>query len=183
MNCRTLNFAFSHPSEDDCWANKLTARVSKHPVCHIELHFDTTNQCFSISLGEKAGFRSKSLANPNYDLISLSVSCLEYESVMSFCKVSSSSELEFDDYGMWTSFFDLGCLSSDSRTKGKTFCSKIITEALQFADIPEVRHLSPSHTTPSRLYEAMCRSQRRVCNSCPFKRLEMMKKGQVPLVS
>ena len=183
MNTHTLTIAFSRPTEKDDWVNRLTAKVSKHPVCHVELHFDLIDQCFSIVWKDKASFKAKSLANPNYDLISLSVPRVEYESALSFCKSAASSDMGFDDYGMWTSFFNLGCLVSDSRTRRATFCSKIITEALQFAGIQEVQHLRPSFTTPSRLYEAVCGSNRRVCNSCPFKRYQMVANGQVPLVA
>jgi len=61
---------------------------------------------------------------------------------------------------------------------GKTFCSKIITEALQFAGSPEVRHLSPSAVTPSRLYEAVKDSERRVCHA--VRPLQLVKGGVFP---
>lgn len=60
---------------------------------------------------------------------------------------------------------------------GYTFCSKVITEALQFAGLPEVERLTPACATPSRLMDAVSGSHRRTCNSVPYKRNEMLTKG------
>ena len=69
MVSRTLTLAFVRVTPRDHWRNRLTAAVSRHKVCHVELHFESTNQCFSILWGETAGLRCKSLANPHYELV------------------------------------------------------------------------------------------------------------------
>jgi hypothetical protein len=51
-----------------------------------------------------------------------------------------------------------------------TFCSKIITEALQFAGLHEVEHITPAAATPSRLFDCVRASSRIACNSVPSKR-------------
>lgn len=166
----TLNIAFMTAAENDPWENRLTARVSRHPFCHTELHFETTNQCFSIVAGELAGLREKSLGNPNYRIVSLGVSAQEYQGSLAFCEAATSWGLDLDDNAMYRSYYGCGCCEPSSRMAGRTFCSKIVTEALQYGGVAEVDHLNPALTTPSRLYEAIHRSPRVVCASVPYKR-------------
>jgi hypothetical protein len=124
--------------------------------------------------GEQAGFRVKNLSNPNYSLISLAVTAKEYDSVLDFCKSVASQKLVFDNRGMWVSWFpSLVCCATceaNSQQKGATFCSKIITEALQFGGLREVEFVHPSAVTPSRLFESIRQSGRIACCSVPFKR-------------
>lgn len=166
----TLSIAFMSPGEDDPWLNRLTARVSRHPLCHAEIHFETNNKCFSIVSGELAGMRAKSLGNPNYRIVSLCVTASEYNACLSFCQTAGTWELSFDEHGMWRSYYGCGCCEPSSRQAGRTFCSKIVTEALQYAGLREVEHLNPAITTPSRLYDAIHQSPRVVCASVPYKR-------------
>ena len=49
---RVLTLAFLRPSEQDHWVNRLSARVSAHPFCHVELFFESVQQCFSVMWGE-----------------------------------------------------------------------------------------------------------------------------------
>lgn len=169
MSSSTLTFAFVTPGPSDHWMNRLTARVSKHPVCHVELFFDTINMCFSIVYGEKCGLRYKSMANPNYRIVALSVSQKEYDTCLDFCRTAKTWDLEFDNTGMWRSYYTPSCCGRSSQHVGHTFCSKIITEALMFAELPEVVHCNPSCMTPSRLYELLTKSDRIVCNTVPYK--------------
>ena len=170
MAKRTLTLAFLSPTPDDHWVNRFTGYVSKHPVCHVELFFESINQCFSIIWGEMASFRSKNLSSPHYQIISLGVTMKEYDACLQFCYSASNERLVFDNTGMWLSYFPVVCMQQGSIQRGQTFCSKIIAEALHFAGVSEIQHLSPSYSTPSRVYEALSHSPRRVCNSVPFKR-------------
>ena len=175
---RVITVAFLSPGMNDPWENRLTAAMSTHPFCHAELYFESINQSFSIQSGEKAGFRTKNLSNPNYNLVSLLVSNKEYDASLEFCRTVSSQDITFDERGMWLSWFPsaMCCATcqSNSQTRGKTFCSKIITEAMQFAGFREVEHIHPSATTPSDLYACMRGSRRIACNSVPFKRHALM---------
>jgi len=175
---RVLTLAFLVPSPDDHWMNRLTARVSQHPMCHVELYFESIDQCFSIISGEKAGFRGRNLSNPNYKLVSLLVSCREYDTALEFCRSVGNQSMGFDERGMWASWFPsfISCASCDycSQQKGVTFCSKIITEALQFAGVHEVECIVPSCTTPSTLYASVSSSNRIACSSVPFKRQALL---------
>ncbi len=176
---RILTIAFLRPGLTDHWVNRLTSRVSVHPFCHVELFFETINQCFSIVWGEIAGFRPKNLANPNYQLVSLAVSTREYDACLEFCRSAASQAILFDNLAMWRSWFHpaLSCTPCDpsSQQKGRTFCSKIITEALQFAGVREVDGILPASTTPSVLYHAVCSSPRVICSGVPFKRQALMR--------
>jgi hypothetical protein len=173
---RILTLAFLRPSLEDHWVNRLSASVSKHPFCHVELYFESLQQSFSIMWGETAGFRAKNLSNPNYSLISLSVTAKEYDTTLEFCRSAASQNLAFDDRGMWSSWVSppVCCYDPTSQQKGATFCSKIITEALQFGEIREANGLRASFATPSRLYESVFQSGRVACTGVPFKRQALM---------
>ena len=175
----TLTLAFLSPGPEDHWVNRLTAHVGKHPYCHVELYFESINQCFSIMWSEIASFRSKNLSNPNYRLVSLDVSSKEYELCLEFCMQASRESLVFDEVGMWASWVCCPVCELQSIHKGRTFCSKIITEALQYAGIQEVDRLSPSRTSPSSLYECVRQTSRMVCNSVPFKRHALIVHSQM----
>jgi len=166
--------AFLRPVVDDHWVNRLTGRVSRHPFCHVELFFESLNQAFSVIWGETASFRAKSLSNPNYHVLSLGVSVKEYDACLEYCRACSSHGLGFDNMGMWRAWFPpvVSCTFCDasSQAKGRTFCSKVITEALQFGSVGEVSLLLPSATTPSMLYEALSGSPRIICSGVPYKR-------------
>lgn len=171
---RVLTLAFLRPADTDHWVNRLSARVSASPFCHVELYFESVQQCFSVMWGETAGFRAKNLSNPNYELVSLLVTPKEYDTCLEFCRSSANQQLPFDDRGMWLSWFLSAspCVSCDrsSHDVGGTFCSKIITEALQFAAVREVLDLRPAAATPSRLYACVRGSTRMACGSVPYKR-------------
>jgi len=162
---RVLTLAFLRPAPDDSWMNRLTARASKHGVCHAELVFDG-GMAFSIYHDSTPFLKQRTLSSPGYELVSLSVSSAEYKAAHSFCQSVVAEQYGFDERGLWlATVHPGGCFDKASCRLGRTFCSKIITEALQFADVPEVAGLSPSATTPSRLYGAVVESGRRMCHT------------------
>ena len=175
---RVLTLAFLRPDAHDHLVNRWAAQASTHPYCHVELYFESIQQSFSIMWGETAGFRSKNLSNPNYELISLLVTPKEYDTSLEFCRSAVGHAMCFDSHGMWGSWFApvLGCSACEasSQQAGRTFCSKIITEALQFGGLQEVEGLRPAAVTPSRLYASVHKSRRIACSSVPFKRQALM---------
>lgn len=177
---RTLTLAFAKPNADDHWANHLTARASRHKVCHVELHFESINQCLSVQWGEIAGLRPKSLANPNYQLVSLVVTQKEYDLALEFSRKITTMQLGFDEGASWRAYCNpCACLEIPSQHSGRTFCSKLITECLQYAGLPEFAGMTPATTTPSRMLDAVLTSQRQACSSVPYKRSELVAKGTV----
>jgi len=155
--------------------NDLTARASQHGMCHAELVFEG-GMGFSLYFEEPTRIRQRTFSNPGYEMVSLSVSPMEYSSCAQFCSQAAQEAYPFDSRGMYlATIHPGGCLDRPSSSVGKTFCSKVITEALQFAGVPEVAHLSPSAVTPSRLYAAVRDSERRVCHA--VRPLQLGKKG------
>lgn len=167
-----LTLGFLRPGPQDHWLNRLIATplVSRHPFCHVELYFEGQGQAFSIVWGERAGLKAKSMANPQYSLLSVCVSRGEYDKTLEFCRTLSTQNITFDDWSMTRSLCACPCVERNSQEVGASFCSKLIAEALQFGGVGEVEDLAPSAATPSRLYECFRQSPRLVCNSVPYKR-------------
>jgi hypothetical protein len=169
---RVLKLAFVRPGEKDPAFNKLVANMCKHGICHAELVFED-NMAFSIFAGQKIFFRPRTFSNPEYELVSLAVSQSEYHNAYCFCQQAADNDITFTDVGMLAAYFQpKGCPcinTSSSLAMGHTFCSKIVTEALQFASVSEVEALTPCTTTPSCLYEAVKDSPRKLFCSVPYK--------------
>ncbi len=160
-----LTLAFLRPPSDDKCLNRLTACASRHGICHVELIFDG-GMCFSIYDDRPPFLRQRTMSNPGYEFVSLAVSQKEYKLALQFCRSAVADAYPFDGLGMYlATVHPGGCLDRPSSAVGKTFCSKIITEALQFADVEEVDRLYPSAVTPSSLYAAVKDSSRRVCHN------------------
>lgn len=161
----TLSLAFLRPARDDKLFNRLTASVSRHGICHVELVFEG-GLAFSIYDNCTPFLKQRTMSNPGYEFVSLSVSQREYRAALQFCRSAVAQAYRFDELGMYlASVHPGGCMERPSSAVEKTFCSKIITEALQFADVEEVGGLSPSAVTPSSLYAAVRSSQRRMCHT------------------
>jgi len=161
----TLTLAFLRPAADDPCVSRLSAAASKHGISHVELVFDG-GLAFSIYHDRPPFLRQRSMSNPGYELVSLAVAAREHQAALQFCRSVVAEGYEFDHLGMYLASIHPGvCLERSSAVVKKTFCSKIITETLQFADVEEVKNLTPSATTPSRLYAAVKNSSRRVCHN------------------
>lgn len=180
---RIITLAFLFPSgEDNTGLNKLVARLSKYGTCHVELVFED-DMSFSVFAGTNVFFKQRTFSNPDYTLVSLSVSHLEYSSLYSFCQSAVAHELHFSDLGMVMCYVQpRQCPvfnTAPSLEAGHTFCSKIVTEALQFAETPEVDHLIPCTTSPSCLYEAVKVSSRQIMSSVGYRQQQLRKVGVV----
>jgi hypothetical protein len=174
-----LTLAFLFPTDEDAFLNRLVAKMSKHKVCHVELVFED-DMAFSIFAGGDVFFRQRSFSNPDYHIISITVPSSEYHAAYSYCKSAVEHEISFSNYGMYASYMQpKGCPFLNTGTSvhiGSTFCSKIVTEALQFAGNCETEHLIPCTTTPSCLFAAFQDSQRKVLSSVSYKR-EQLRQG------
>jgi hypothetical protein len=179
---RMLTLAFVRPSKDDPVFNRVVARMCKHGICHAELVFED-NMAFSIFAGQQVFFKPRTFSNPEYELVTLSVSHAEYTSAYGFCKQAVESNIGFTDVGMLAAYFQpKGCPcinTGSSLIAGHTFCSKIVTEALQFAGVKEAEKLYPCTTTPSCLYEAVKDSNRKLICSVPYKCEQLRHSGVI----
>lgn len=175
MCTRNLTFAFFSPREEDHWMNKLVAKVSKFPYCHVELYFESTNQCFSILWGSVAELRTKTLQSDCYEIVTLAVSLAEYDACLESCRQISMQRKTFDDRGMFLSYCGWNCC----RARNSTFCSQVICDCLQAGNVYEVQRLNADNATPSQLYACIMHSQRRICASVPYKRAQMLNKKTI----
>ncbi len=180
---RILIIAFLFPNGSDNPAlNKFVAKMSKYKTCHVELVFED-DMAFSIFAGNNVFFKQRSFSNPDYSLISLSIPQEEYSALYNFCQSVVTHNLGFTDLGMIFSYFQpTQCPfynTASSVQVGYTFCSKIVTEALQFAGTPEVDHLIPCTTTPSCLYGAFKDSPRKILSSVHYKQEQLRQVGVI----
>ena len=177
---RILVVAFLFPGPDDDGFNQFVAKISRNKCCHVELVFED-QMAFSIFKGSNLFFRPRSFSNPEYQLISLYVSPSEYAAVYSFCQQAHSSEVGFTDMGMVAAYAQ-PCPIFNTRPSfelGYTFCSKIVTEALQMGGVEEAEHLVPCMTTPSTLFSALKDSRRVVSHPVPYKCQQQKESGRV----
>jgi hypothetical protein len=158
------------------------AEISKHKTCHVELVFED-DMAFSIFAGSNLFFKQRSFSNPDYVLIPLSISNAEYTNIYNFCQSAATHDIGFTDFGMVFSYFQpKHCPfinTAPSMQVGRTFCSKIVAEALQFAGTPEVEHLIPCTTTPSCLYESFKDSPRKIMSSVGYRMEQLRQIGVV----
>jgi len=170
---RTIKLAFLYPGPDDPFINRLVASVSKNPVCHVELVFED-DMSLSIFKGSSLFFKKRTFSNPEYKLVAINISETQYITAYEFCKSCIQENIEFTDMGMIGACLQpkncaICCYQPSSVTR-TTFCSKIITEALQFAGVREVSHLNPCTTTPSMLLDAVSASDDCVCDTSQYRR-------------
>ena len=181
MRQRILSLAFLAPTASDHFLNRVVAQASEHGVCHVELVYED-DMAFSIFAGGTVFLRPRTLANPNYHIVSILVSNAEYSAARAFCESAIQHEIGFTDYGMYMSYLQpKSCPFLNTRGSiqaGRTFCSKIVAEALQFAGVEEVAHLIPCTTTPSCLYAAFIKSDRKVLSTVTYKR-QLLLQGSV----
>lgn len=180
---RIITVAFLFPNnKDNLSLNTIVARLSKHRTCHVELVFED-DTAFSIFAGSKLFFKQRSFSNPDYALIPLSIPNEEYIKIYTFCQSAASHDIVFSDIGMiFSRLQPKHCPfvnTASSVQLGHTFCSKIVTEALQFAGTPEVDHLIPCTTTPSCLYDAFKDSSRKIISSVGYRREQLRQIGVV----
>lgn len=177
---RILTAAFLFPGPYDPPFNQFVAKVSKNKCCHVELVFED-EMAFSIFKGSNLFFKPRSFSNPEYQLISLFVTPAEYTAAYSFCKMAHSHEIGFTDVGMVAAYLQQCPVINTAPTyeAGYTFCSKVVTEAMQVGGVSEVEHLVPCMTTPSSLYDALSGSPRKVHHTVPFKCRQLREVGAV----
>jgi len=163
---------------DNDWFNLFVAGISANSCCHVELVFED-DMAFSIFSQSNLFFRRRSFANPQYRLVSLSVTPEQYSKAYRFCADAVRHDIAFNEMGIYTAYMQPCPMfyTGSSQEEGMTFCSKIVTEALQAAGIKEVDDLTPCTTTPSTLYTALSYSDRKIGHSLSFKREQLRTSG------
>ena len=181
MEKKVIVLAFLSPLDDDPWLNRLTAKTSKHPFCHVKLVFNPYSKPlgFNVQEGEEVTLRPTKLSNPCYTTLSVAMPVSNYNRIYSFCERAAQSRIKMDDCGMYTSYIHPGgCCHISSQTRGATFCSKIICEALQAGELPEEANISPSRCTPSMLYSAFRDSSSQIVGPMRLPQVLMLPSGR-----
>ena len=143
----------------DAWINRLTAWLGwlfhGEGFCHTEIcvSYNGAQVSSSVYQGETVCLTQvKSFANPGYVVLCMAVTNQELSEIIKFMSEAHRQKVRFDATGMYLALLPVHICRS---TKGKTFCSKYVTDVLQFAGIAAVQGVNSSIVTPSRLYKLL----------------------------
>lgn len=163
-----LTLTFYKPPRDDPWINRMVAFFDG-PFSHVEISF-SDGMSSSIFAGETVFMHKRTLANPNYTLVTIPVTEQQAGLAREFCLEQASRCVSFDGWGMYASFLvpsiASGCIVARKHQQQQaaaaaaesTFCSKHVVMALQHAGVEGFEHLLPWKATPSAIYKAVQRA-------------------------
>ena len=165
---KELTLIFRRPAKTDGRANRLLSKITGGRI-HVDLVLERlpSDEClvFSIRRGGSAGLSLKTYTkDPAYEYVKLVVPKGEHDRVSEFCEHMARKHLSYGHIALaWMCFpFKLQCLNTQSSATWGTFCSKIVTEALQYGGLQETLDLCPSFTSPEQLFRCLERSPRRL---------------------
>ena len=150
---------FYRPKTDDPLLNRLVA-LFDGPYCHVEMAFsdkwgehpwERELWGSSIYQGETVFFKPKTYARDGYFSFAIEVTVPQMYKIRSFCKNQSSRGVGFSRAAMYAAYVPYYQLV----TTEDTFCSKHVTEALQYGGVTQVENLNPSLMTPSKLFKLL----------------------------
>jgi hypothetical protein len=144
---RKINVMFYRPPPSDVFLNQLVALYDP-PYSHVELSFED-GMASSIFNGETVFMCARTFSNPNYDIVTVTVSEEGYRRARAFCAHAHRTKVGFDSFGMFAAMLPVQLLAPKH---DKTFCSRFVLEALQQAQLPGVHAENSMRMTPSRLY-------------------------------
>jgi len=146
---RAIHVLFYRPQSDDHWINHLVSFFSP-PFSHCDIQFED-GIASSIYNSENVYMHEKRFSRLNYERVSLTLSDEEYALVHEFCTQSHSDKVGFDLAGMLMSYLPTGSI----RRRGRTYCSRYITEALQASQRNDFKSVRASTVSPSGLYRLL----------------------------
>lgn len=169
---RTIRVLFLKPGPKEHWFNRLVAYVDG-PFFHVELDLDsvTTGQlqvlATSIYANETVFLKPRTFANPQYEIISINITTIQFDKLHAFCKNACESNIGYNGCALYATF--MPCLTPLCTSNKTTFCSEYITKALQHAGIKETLQLNPAHVTPSSLHRILCKTTSQCFSTVPYK--------------
>jgi hypothetical protein len=171
---RCIRLLFLRAAADDHWLNRLVSRLDP-PFCHVELEFDMPQPvalsaaptlATSLYAGEAVFLRPRTFANPNYTILTLSVSDAAFARMLRLATDTAERGVRFDSHAMCCAILPCPC----SRLRAdRTFCSAYVTALLQEGEVRGVERLVPERTRPSTLYHLLRSSQQQCFSSVPYK--------------
>jgi hypothetical protein len=163
---------FYDPPDNDHLINRTVKNIDG-PFSHVELVFPCyrkktqvvmTGQNYQTKPIEKQTrllygssifqngtvfFQEKEYQRDGYTSIGLRINKRMHEALVFFCQDAAARGVKFDYLGMARACLPIVLMPHDPML---TFCSKFVTDALQFAGIEEAKELESRITTPSALY-------------------------------
>lgn len=138
-----LRVWFYDPSYDSEGVfNRLVASLDG-PFCHVELQFANACAC-SIYMGCEVTMKIRSFSSDNYTCVSIPCTITQELRARSFAEIQTSNRVQFSTIQMSS------CVTwfQTANDSSKTFCSKLVSETLQAADLLphtiDSRQISPS---------------------------------------
>lgn len=156
---------FYEPQEGDHYFNHIVKSLSSGTFSHVEISFPTYSRKYipqqkktqdirilygsSIFQNGKVFFHEKQYSRSGYTSIGILTSRHKHDMLIAYCQTAAQKGIKFDGYGMLCA-----CLPIiiTPHKPDATFCSKFVTDALQYANISEVNDIDSRNTTPSSLY-------------------------------
>ena len=152
---------FYKPTPTDPFQNRLVAMFDG-PFCHVELAFpERYGEEFwekevwgsSIYQGETVFFKPKTYKRDGYVSLAIEVNIAQLHKIRSYCKFQTEAKVPFCIKSMYAAYLPFQVINSDA-----TFCSKHVTNALQYGGIFNDIDLNPSLTTPSKLFKLISKN-------------------------
>ena len=188
---RTIRLLFLKATEGDPWINRLVSHLDP-PFCHVEIEFDMTGGppantvcdlkffanvsgaprgssqavASSIFAGESVFIKTRTFANPNYTILTLTVSDQAFTKMYNAAQAAAARGDSFSTPAMVRSWFPCCC---NSLPRGKTFCSAYVTSLLQVGDVREVQGVNPANMRPSSLFRLIHEAPQQCFSSVSYK--------------
>lgn len=158
-----LYLLFYKPSKGDPKLNHFVAFVDS-PFCHVEIAIrksvggggggdgqcDKTMLASSIYQNQTVFLKPKTYDREGYISFAIEISVAQLYRIKSFCKHHTERKTPFSLHAMYAAYLPFQIIETDG-----TFCSKHVTQALQYARVPLADGINPALTTPSRLYKRL----------------------------
>ena len=129
----------------DGWVNHVVAMLDP-PFCHCELQFEDGVAC-SIYMGTTVVLKARTFETPHYTCVLLNCTNSSYKRAREVATQAYDNQLKFSALRMSTSYLRIPYTHSDNTT----FCSKLIADICQQADIIG-RDVCCKYITPSQLH-------------------------------
>lgn len=171
---------FLEPIPKDHWMNRLTGFLGGmfhgRGACHVEICIPNGKSFLSCSIynGEKVTLSSqKTFANPGYAVHTLEVNGEQLSNIRSFLSACHAQGQSFDKNGMYLATLPFPV----PRSRKGTFCSKLVTEALQRGGVRCVQGLNADIVSPSKLWKLLRKGEPALCGTVRYKQNQLLEKG------
>jgi hypothetical protein len=174
-----LYLLFYKPAPDDPFLNRLVAYFDS-PFCHVEMAlpvkvggepWDRVMMGSSIYQDQTVFFKPKTYEREGYVSFSIEISVAQLYKIKSFCRLHTERLTPFNKYAMYAAYLPVQLFETEG-----TFCSKHVTQALQYANVSLAHGINPALTTPSSLYKRL-KTNKPILQLIPVRMNPMMMAG------